>query len=237
MSTSADEDAAEYVLGTLPASDRIAFAARLDTDPAARDAVLAWERRLGDLSTPIAPVVPPQTVWAGIERALDESGGSVPRLRVVEGGAPDLVPQLRRTLSRWRAATLAASGLAAALAVYVGVQELSPRSDAGSYVAAVSRGGDRPALLVRVDLQTHRITVVPVAAEAPAGKSLQLWYIGAGQQPRSMGLVDRAAKSAPLPDGVDAEAATFAVSIEPQGGSPGKGPTGPVAYSGQLIRE
>ncbi len=52
-----------------------------------------------------------------------------------------------------------------------------------------------------------------------------------------MGLVDREPARVALPDGARVEKATFAVTIEPEGGSPTGGPTGPIVYSGQLIRE
>ena len=54
----------------------------------------------------------------------------------------------------------------------------------------MNRGGDKPALLVSVDLATRRILVMPVAAEAPAGRSLELWYIGDDKAPKPMGLVE-----------------------------------------------
>ncbi len=240
MSGELEDDAAEYVLGTLPLAERTAFGARLDTDARAREAVSMWERRLGDLATPEPAIVPPQAVWTAIEHALQwNTGGAVPHLRLVPGSArgADVVSRLRRSAERWRTAAIALGAMAAALAVFVGIRELSPQADTVSYVAAVNRGGDGPALLVRVDLRTRRVVVTPVAAEAPAGKSLQLWYIGAGQAPRSMGLVDHAATSMPLPGGVDAGLASFAVSVEPQGGSKVDGPSGPVAYSGKLIRD
>ncbi len=239
MNGELENDAAEYVLGTLPIAERTAFGARLETDAAARAAVSAWERRFSDLPVPPS-IAPPQSIWTAIEQALGwNTGAAVPHLRLVAGGArgTDVVARLRRSAGRWRIAALASGAVAAALAVFVGIRELAPPADLGSYVAAVNRGGDKPALLVRVDLRTRRVMITPVAAEAPAGKSLQLWYIGAGLAPRSMGLVDRSATSMPLPDGIDAGLASFAVSVEPQGGSKSDGPSGPVAYSGALIKD
>ena len=78
----------------------------------------------------------------------------------------------------------------------------------------------------------------PVAAQAPAGHSLELWYIGGGHAPRSMGLVGDVAAHAAIPAGADADGgATFAVSVEPAGGSRTGSPTGAVLYSGQLVKE
>jgi anti-sigma-K factor RskA len=69
---------------------------------------------------------------------------------------------------------------------------------------------------------------------------LQLWYVAAGQAPRSIGLLDRPETRAALPaaaQGSDLTAATWAVSVEPRGGSTTGAPTGPVVYSGKLIRD
>lgn len=102
----------------------------------------------------------------------------------------------------------------------------------------VTSGGAAPALIVSIDTASGTARVRPVAAEAPAGGSLELWYVGAGQAPKSLGLIGRDAQRLALPAGADSLAAgTFAVSAEPAGGSPTGQPTGPVVYSGKLIRE
>ena len=145
---------------------------------------------------------------------------------------------LRRSLTRWRVAAAAASALAAGLAIFVVDRELIRHPTVQpAYVAVVNRGGDQPALIVRVDLAKGTVYVRPLAAEAPAGKSLELWYIGAGKPPKSMGVVGDAAVRMPLPAGLSPEKASLAVTVEPPGGSPTGDPTGPIVYSGQLIRE
>jgi anti-sigma-K factor RskA len=240
MSDDRDIEAAEYVLGTLDHDERRAFVGHLSDNPNARRAVAAWERRLAALADDIEPIAPPQSVWIAIERALGRAASTAPHLRVIHGGAPTpaATTDLRRSLNRWRTAALAAASLAAALLVFVGVREFGGGGEPGStYVAAINPGGGKPALLVRVDMKTHSVFVRPVTAETPAGKSLELWYIGGGKPPKSMGVVDRASVSIPLPEDAQIEAATFAVTVEPPGGSKTAGPTGPVVYSGQLIKE
>jgi anti-sigma-K factor RskA len=39
-----------------------------------------------------------------------------------------------------------------------------------------------------------------------------------------------------LPPGARVEKASLAVSVEPEGGSPTGSPTGPVVYSGQIVK-
>ncbi|MFD0938704.1 anti-sigma factor domain-containing protein, partial [Methylobacterium trifolii] len=78
--------------------------------------------------------------------------------------------------------------------------------------------------------------VRPLGAETPAGKSLELWYVGADAAPKPIGLVGTAPGRITLPPGASADG-VIAVSVEPQGGSPSGLPTGPVIYTGKLIRE
>ncbi|WP_174243210.1 anti-sigma factor, partial [Beijerinckia sp. L45] len=137
---------------------------------------------------------------------------------------------------------VAASSLAAALLVFVGVREFVPGAEQSTYVAAINPGGGKPAMLVQVDLKTKSVKVRCLTAAAPAGKSLELWYIGDGKPPRSMGVVKHEAVSLKIPtdaraDYEAAESGAFAVSVEPKGGSTTGAPTGPVVYSGQLVKE
>ena len=245
MSADLDIDAAEYVLGTLDHDERLAFAGLLVDDPNARSAVAAWERRLANLADSITPIAPPPGVWAAIERALGRAASTAPHLKVVHGGVPaaEPSPDLRRALNRWRAAALVASSLAAALLVFVGIRDFGPGAEQDStYVAAINPGGGKPAMLVRVDLKTKSVIVRPVTAAAPAGKALELWYIGDGKPPRSMGVVKPETVSLKIPadvrsDDAAASSGMFAVSVEPPGGSTTGAPTGPVVYSGQLVKE
>ena len=100
-------------------------------------------------------------------------------------------------------------------------------------------GGALPALIVRVDLDRGRVHVRSLAAETPPDRSLELWYIHAGTAPRSLGLITDATETLTVPSDLrsDAPDATLAVTVEPKGGAPGGKATGPVIYSGRLIRE
>ena len=236
-------NAAEYVLGTLSASERVTFASRLSTDSQAKVAVARWEERFADLADTVPPLIPDPTVWAAIEKRLPASGAKIHGFKVIDGGArpgfPAAAGPFKQSRDRWRAAALSSGAVAAALMVFVVGRELRAVSEAPSsiYVAAVNRGGDKPALIVRVDLKTRQVFVRPVATETPEGRSLELWYIGDGKPPRSMGLVDKVSETLPIPRGAQDDAATFAVTVEPAGGSKTGGPTGPIVYSGQLVKE
>jgi anti-sigma-K factor RskA len=227
MSDEPNMQAAEYVLGTLPVDERRAFEALLAHDTAVRQAVEDWQRRLFPLTNALSDVEPPAHVWEAIETALPVSATTPPSLLL-----------LRRSRNRWRTGAIVMGALAAGFAA-VSVDHLlkTPREAAGSYVAVVNRTGDQPALIIRVDLATRTVFVRPVATSVPEGHSLELWYIGNHLAPKSMGLVEKIDRSISLPEGAPIEKANFAVTVEPPGGSPSGAPTGPIVYSGQLLKE
>ena len=223
MSAADDEDlASEYVLGTLSASERAAFERALARDAALRARVADLEQRLAPLALSAVPVPPPPGLWRALERGI----------------GPDVV-DLRRRLRGWQIASGVSMAVAASLAALL-VLKPPLTGPTQNYVAVVNRSGDLPALIVRVDVASGEVRVRPVSMEAPTGRSMELWYIRQGDAPRSLGLVGADGREMPMPsamrDGMRAPV-TFAVSLEPPGGSPTGGPTGPVVYSGKLIPE
>lgn len=226
MSDDLDMRAAEYVLGHQDSAEREAVRREMEVNADLRAAVARWERILLPLAQTAQPIAPSPDLLARIKAGLP--------LRL-ESDA--VVLALRRSVRRWRAAAVVSAALAASVLVFAGVRLLGDAGKpSGIYVAAVNRGGDAPALIVRVDLASGRVFVRPVSAEAPEGKSLELWYIAAGAAPRSMGLVGQKSENLALPRGA-IEKAKFAVTVEPQGGSPSGAPTGPIVYAGELVRE
>lgn len=229
-----DLRAAEYVLGTLSAAERAAMDLELAVDPAARAAVAAWERRLSPLADLIPEVRPSPGLWPAILRALPARPPAAPAAN------DNRLAALSRQVGLWRAATAGAGALAAALALYIAAAPRPAAVDETRYVAVVSSGGEAPALLVSIDTAAGTARVRPVGAEAPAGHSLELWYVGADKTPRSLGLVGKDAGRVALPAGSEAARrgeGVFAVSVEPPAGSATGLPTGPVVYTGKLIRE
>ena len=236
--------AGEYVLGTLAGAECEAFRAALATDPVLQAEVREWERRLAPLAGAIAPESPSPAVWSAIESRLAagaaaQASGSAPASEV----AAAAVLRLRRSVLLWRGLAAATAALAAVLLLFIVANsfwkrlELVPYQYAAEYIAMVNRGGDLPALIVRVDTREGIVSVRALGAEAPPGRSLELWYVAAGKPPKSLGLVantsDPVAIPAVLREGIPG--ATIAVTEEPKGGSPTGGPTGPIVYSGKLI--
>ncbi len=223
-----DSLAAEYVLGTLDTIERANVAARRSRDPALDTAIAAWERRLQPLNGLTAEVEAPSGIWPAIEARIDRDDSAGPNSNVID---------LERGLARWRKVAIAASAMAASLIVVIGLREFQSPSRPQNYVAVFQKDDASPAFLLSIDLNSRQLTIRPVAAEAPPGKTYQLWIATAqqGGRPQSLGLIDqqgyttRAALASYEPTVV--QAATFGVSLEPSGGSPTGQPTGPVFHA------
>jgi anti-sigma-K factor RskA len=148
------------------------------------------------------------------------------------------VVELRRRLVRWRAGAVVAGALAAGLAAFMVIDRvaLAPAPQSGRYLAVVDAGGHEPALIAAIDTNSGEIRIRSLAAEAPAGRSLELWHVPEGEAPRSLGLIEPGTEAQTIRDAASGPlAGILAVSVEPEGGSPSGAPTGPVIYSGRLI--
>ncbi|MEH2471428.1 anti-sigma-K factor RskA [Nitrobacteraceae bacterium AZCC 2161] len=108
------------------------------------------------------------------------------------------------------------------------------------YVALLQTDGSSPAFILTVDTGTKNFTVRKVGATPQPGKSYELWIVSDKlQRPRSLGVIGgndfttRTALAAYDPDTVNQ--ATYAVTVEPEGGSPTGAPTGSIVFTGKLI--
>ncbi len=233
--------AGEYVLGTLSGPERAAFARELESEPELREAVAFWQSRLAPLVDAIPAETPPERVWAAIAAVMG-------RAPAAGGGAPaanDNVVELQRRVRFWRGASLAAGALAAALGFVAWFGSLQPDVTplaAGRFVAVVDTEGREPAMIVTVDTGTGTVSVRTLTAEVPADKSLELWYIDEKTEARSLGVVDEenAARvlNQPIPELRQGNPGSLiAITLEPKGGSPTGVATGPIVYTGKLIRD
>jgi anti-sigma-K factor RskA len=108
------------------------------------------------------------------------------------------------------------------------------------FVAVLQGSPDAPAFIMTVDLAQRSLTVRRVSAEEQTGKSYELWLVSDKYPaPRSLGVIG-AGEFTQVPalqayDQNTIESATFAVSLEPEGGSPTGIVTGPVLFSGKLL--
>ena len=135
---------------------------------------------------------------------------------------------------------MAASAIAAALAIGLVVRETGASRSPHEFVAVLQKSPDSPAFMVSVNIDTREFVVRPVAASAPEGKAFELWIIqdklGA---PKSLGVIDAASLTrSPKLSGIDpaiVEQATYAVTVEAPGGSPTGKPTSAPVFVGKLI--
>ena len=226
-----DAQAAEYVLGTLDAGERASVALRLPGDADLARRVAAWEARLAPLLDAVSEIPPPPAVYASIAFRLF---GEAATAAVATDGTALL---LRQRLRRWQAATAGFALLAASLLTVVAVREASPLQAPRRFTAVLQREAGAPAMVVDVDLGARRLTVLPFAA-APTGRCFELWIIDpALGAPRSLGVLpvgDASVDSLQAFDPAVITGATYAVTVEPLGGSPTGRPSTAPLLTGRL---
>jgi|RhiMethySRZTD1v2_1073278.scaffolds.fasta_scaffold00570_34 anti-sigma-K factor RskA len=164
----------------------------------------------------------------------------------------------------WRGRTVMAGALAACVAALLAAREFVPglmppprivekpvevirtvevpvpSQRMAEFVAVFQKDDASPAFLLTVDVERRTLSVRKVGAEQPPDKSYQLWILPAGATaPRSLGLLEEreftVRRALADYDGPTLSTATFGISLEPQGGSPTGGPTGPVLH-GKLLQ-
>ncbi len=224
-----EELAAEFALGSLPAVEREEAEALIKSDPLFAMQVKAWERRLIPLALALVPVEAPPRIRGAVMKAI-------------AGDRPDAstIISLQRKAATWRWATVGTSAIAASLAAFIAVGTSSKPLTDQRYVAVLQAEGPGPAFLASIDLANGKISVRTVGATAQPGKSYELWAVGAGRaKPQSLGVIDAsfhipAAKLGKI-DPAALNDTLFAVSLEPEGGSPTGEATGPVLFTGKLV--
>jgi anti-sigma-K factor RskA len=232
MTLAPDDDfaAAEFALGTLEPGERATLTARRLREPELDAAIRAWEARLSPLAEATPPIAPPADFLPAIEA----------RIRAAAPPVSDGVAALQKRLSRWRAAAIGATGIAAALAIGFIAREATRAVAPREFVAVLQKSADSPAFVASINLNSGELSVRPVAAPPQAGKSYELWIIDAKLgAPRSLGVIDTAAVTRgprlAAYDRAVVEDATYAVTVEPEGGSPDGKPSGPPVFVGRLV--
>jgi len=164
------------------------------------------------------------------------------------------VVDLTRRFTRWRGAAVGMGALAASLAALLVAVEVAPERlpallrpasrgietvAGGRFVAVLQRDAASPAFLLTVDVDQRSMTVRRVDAQREPGKSYELWLVSNQfPQPRSLGVVDNeftTSRALAAYDPNTISDATYAVTLEPEGGSPTGLATGPVLWAGKLV--
>jgi anti-sigma-K factor RskA len=218
-----DELAAQYALGTLRGSARQRFERLCTQMPAALAALHRWEDRLLGLTSEIAPVKPPATVW--------------PRIRLRLGH--DHVAE-RREFSWWNRMQGALVAGITALVLGIGIWTVVNQSA----TEVVAQFADQQTELWRVEARTARDELVVTRSASlalDAARDYELWALpDSGAAPVSLGLMPKTGKRALALTASQrlalAGASKIAISLEPIGGSTTGAPTGPVLFVTSVIR-
>lgn len=258
----ADRIAAAYALGTLRGGARRRFESQARQSPTLRASALVWQERFAAMTELQKAELPSPNVWKRIDNQLTVERTSA---QMADARRPDPAPARLRW---WQGAAWGGGMAAAAavgMAFYLGNQVQERDAElaqlAGSrtalqqqniklaselqgkpeiqYIAVLSDDQSAPTMLVTFDPKHSTLTLKRVGQfnEGPE-KSLQLWALPAGGQPRSLGVlggtpVIRLAAA----EGQLHQTPALAVSLEPRGGVPGEGgPTGPVLWKGALLQ-
>lgn len=252
-----DRLAASYALGTLRGGARRRFEQLARDYAPVRAAALTWQGRWSALSEIQSPVQPDAAVWTRIDNLLQAEKAKSHRVQQRQAAAS---LQTAKPLAWWRGCAMAAS-LATVAAVSVGLwshqdlqstqQQLSALQSqlqtaqtallATPEIRYVAVLGDQTgaSMLVTYDPKHQQMVLQRVGHfQETQQQSLQLWALPPQGAPRSLGVIGHS-KLAHIPAAETEVQAipTLAISLEPKGGVPSAtGPTGPVLFTGALIR-
>ena len=110
----------------------------------------------------------------------------------------------------------------------------------GQSVAVLQHGSTQPAFILTVDIKTRQFTARRLGSAPEPDKSYELWLMSDRlPQPRSLGVIgEQIFTGGSVLQAYDFDVvgtATYAVTIEPKGGSPTGVATGPLVYTGKLM--
>jgi anti-sigma-K factor RskA len=201
-----------------------------------------------------------ESAAASLAKSLAEpSALPPPRQGEADYRGADVVT-LRRRVRSWRTVAIATEAIAALLAIYIAAAQFYPaliplrdRSAApqtaqapaapemnARLVAVLQHEPTSPAFLLLVDPRSRTMVVRRVSATVDSGRSYELWLISKQfPAPRSLGLVGKDEfTERQIPETYDVamlRTASYAVSLEPTGGSPTGVPTGPILFTGKIV--
>lgn len=221
--------AAEYVLGVLPADERRAAEGRIESDLAFARLVEAWEERLSPLNAGYEDVEPPASAKAALDARLFGPGGQ-PATPARAG--------LMQSLAFWRGLAAAAVAVLLVVIALPLLQPPPPAPPAERLVASLASDETEVRYLVIYDAHASEIGLSHVTGDRDAGRDFELWVIEGDDPPVSLGVIPVGASVhlvvAPAHRDMIASGVLFAISLEPEGGSPTGQPTGPVVAAGDL---
>ena len=216
-----------------------------------------WDRIKAEIghSEPQSPLVLPEAPPPPVASDVNPAVAPVDNSNVI---------RLSAAARRWRNVATFATAIAAALVALVATQvyapdrlpgglrppvrtqvvevktPVAPTTPSAQYVALLQKDSGSPAFILTVDGTTKNFTVRRVGATPDPGKSFELWLVSEKlQRPRSLGVIGgNEFTTRPVLASYDTDIvnkATYAVTVEPAGGSPTGVATGPIVFTGKLI--
>jgi len=220
---------AEYALDLLEGGERAALARRIAAEPTLKAELGLWRHRLASLDEQFTPETAPAQSWNRIERRL--FGDAQP--------ARSCIFSWWSSVTALRGMMVAGYVIAASAVGYIALQppRLDPQALANQLVAAMSAEDSSVSFVALYSPETGMLRLTALSGEAVPDRDFELWAIQGDNAPVSMGLValgDR--QEMPLPSDMPnafSAGTVLAVSLEPKGGSPEPGPTGPIVAMGK----
>jgi anti-sigma-K factor RskA len=250
-------------IGTVPASDKVPLAP-IGPTPLTKPETTAQAQTGVQESTLLdalaSKLLPPEGAADAKAGPSSTSGWlSTPSLSpAIERGTDAFY--LARRVRLWRVMALTAGGLALVLAAFIALSQVAPglfsavgltmpslfaatptasEPPASQLVAVLQHEPTSPAFLLTVDPGKRTLTVRRLLAKAGSGHSYELWIVPQGSsQRRSLGIVGDE-EFTQRPANIDAGAmltASYEISYEPAGGSKTGAPSGPILFTGKMVR-
>lgn len=213
--------AGEYALGLLDAAGRAAVERRASEEPEFAARVVFWQGEFSAFNEAYDPVAPPDRVFQAIETRLH--GATAPT-------------SWWSSLAFWRPLALGVSS-AFVLFVAVTLSEFAP-APGPQMVAALKSDENGLNSVVLYDPSTATLKMTVFTTPAGTDSDAELWLVRETGAPVSLGLLPKSGRlELPVAKGLQAlvrPGTTFAISLEPVGGSPTGAATGPVVATGLL---
>jgi len=215
------DQAGEYVLGTLTDSELERFEQQMEHDYALQAEVTSWERRLAPMLDLFVPVPPPASMWQRIQQQIEPKAEQ-------QHGFWDSLPF-------WRNLGVVAATLVLGLGLTIFGMREGPGMERVMMIA--SNNSAQVEWVVGTHGQDEMLHIKAVAPSAlPHGKVCQLWMETADGMLKAVGVLPHSGDKMMRAPAVLQDNSGFKVSVEPGNNLPQHGPSGPVIFSGKLIR-
>jgi anti-sigma-K factor RskA len=168
--------------------------------------------------------------WRGLGMTCAAVAAALAVVVVARDIRPDLLPEGMRPVPKVVEKTIE---------VVRTVEVPSPKM--AEYVAVLQKDAASPAFLMTIDLEKRTLSVRKVGAPAEVGKDYELWLVSKRYPaPQSFGVVGEGEftvrRNLASYDSPTLSDATFAISLEPSGGSTTGKPSGPMMFTGKLMQ-